>query len=138
MNADQMKEFVELCKHPAIAGKRGEWVMGDLVSHRDEIAPVSSINDDGVWVRSKYAVTNVFLDNDVAVWLPPVFDYQHPERGLWGMVDWQYVHTANYMTDDGDFWLYDKRGAGSNGEFSGPLPLVLVKTIIWQHERKEP
>ena len=129
MNADQMKEFVELCKHQAIAGKRGEWVGTDHAWWEDTGKPETCYAD---------APTDQAISGQLAVWLPPVYNYQNPERGLWGMVDWQYVHTADYMTNDGDFWLYDKRGTGEDGEFSGPLPLVLAKAIIWQHERTKP
>ena len=123
MNADQMKEFVELCKHPAIAGRRGEWVGTDHAWWEDTGRPETCYAD---------APTDQAISGQLAVWLPPVYDYQHPERSLCGMVDWTKWHSG---ADLRGHYAMTWEGKGAVA-ICDPLPIALAKAIIWQHERR--
>ncbi len=157
MNADQMKEFVKLCKHPAIAGKQGrstcnedseewerDWFEGDHFWYQGEIRTIISNNGVSLsfsppHIRRYMAIpdcVHLTTKRSQVVWLPPVFDYQHPERGLWGMVDktsrvdilWQSNNTVKVEI----FNLWNQFCYS----ITGPLPIALAKAIIWQAERR--
>jgi len=122
---DWLPEFVELCKHPAIAGKKGALLCGDEVyHHRYGISIFCEFCDEGQ--REVY---------ESHIWLPKTEDREHPERGLWGMVDktsrvdilWQSNNTVKVEI----FNLWNQFCYS----ITGPLPIALAKAIIWQHER---
>lgn len=153
MNADQMKEFVKLCKHPAIAGKQGrstcnedseewerDWFEGDHFWYQGEIRTIISNNGVSLsfsppHIRRYMAIpdcVHLTTKRSQVVWLPPVFDYQHPERGLWGMVDWKSVNLYTHIT--GLVGIVDKKT--KYDIWAGSLPIALAKAIIWQAERR--
>ena len=135
MNADQMKEFVELCKHPAIAGKMGMAIQGDDILCSDGIIRTyKTIDVFGTIATNSYEVDQRISGKIVVI--PPIYDYQRPERGLWGMVDktsrvdilWQSNNTVKVeIFNPWNQFCYS---------ITGPLPLALAKAIIWQHERR--
>lgn len=119
MNADQMKELVKLCRHEAIAGKRGEIQFGDFAWY-PEIKRIGTLSP--------------YIEHNQFVWLPPVYDYQHPERGLWGMVEWDNATIINTVSNG----IVCVSTYGPVTQHFGPLPIALAKAVIWQSERKQP
>jgi hypothetical protein len=61
---------------------------------------------------------------------PPVFDPENPERGLWGMVDWNTWQLSNWygqivsirLIDDTEELIHDR------------LDIALIKAILKQEE----
>jgi hypothetical protein len=131
MNADQMREFVELCKHPAIAGRRGEWVGTDHAWWEDTGRPETCYAD---------APTDQAISGQLAVWLPPVYDYQHPERGLIGMLTKSGIFSMDLEWQPGliEGWRVSINWYKDIHQFTGATPAIaLAKAIIWQHERRK-
>lgn len=112
MTDERIKEFVELCKHPAIAGKMG-------------------------WSRSG----DVFGGDNAEVWLPLSVNDWHPERGLIGMLTGSGINSMDLEWQPGliDGWRVSINWYTDIHQFTGATPgIALAKAIIWQHERKEP
>jgi hypothetical protein len=136
MTTEQLREFVELCKHPAIAGKRGEWVGTDHAWWEDTGKPETCYAD---------APTDQAILGQLAVWLPPVYDYQHPERGLWGMVnavekylcepDFEKRGLFTFKSKRFRFTIRERDGEEVKNFYGSSAPIALAKAIIWQHER---
>jgi len=137
MNADQMREFVELCKHPAIAGKREGWMVGDLLYNKSTDTILIYGNAGNAREQSIFIKMQDLKNCNT--WLPPVCDYQHPERGLWGMVDWLNWELETLFSVEIAPVVIDTRQV-SNIPLpeAMPLPIALAKAIIWQHERTNP
>jgi len=128
MNADQMKELVELCKHQAIAGRRGYWRATDLVvwdETHDMIEPL--LHGAPTPLGEKYCT-----------WIPHAFDCQRPERSLWGMIGGDYLE-KKIIREEREIVrviLVHKRMVSDTIFRESVLPIALAKAIIWQHERR--
>ena len=66
--------MLNLYRNPAIQNKRGEWQIGDAFT----------ITGNCIL----YVTENTIVPKE-AVWLALTIDDRNPERGLWGMVDWE-------------------------------------------------
>lgn len=68
-----LDELISIVNHPAIQGRRGEWLPGDRY-----------------WIKSYHLFSLIVFDPEQipnhAIWLPPFSDPIQPERGLMGMV----------------------------------------------------
>lgn len=79
---NHLPKLIELCRHPSIQGRRGKWQDADTYAIES----------------GKWAVENHHTDHHSAItrhqqgwepiWLPPLSDPIQPERGLWGMINW--------------------------------------------------
>lgn len=143
MNADQMKEFVELCRKiadPDWEPQPGELIGthfgGLLVTYKKRAERSVTGAVIGHIVTNEHGIDIRFDDDhfrETFVRIPPVYDYQHPERGLWGMVDWSDWY-SNVLADGAFLLSWEGRGTK---QISDILPIALAKAIIWQEERKE-
>lgn len=66
---------------------------------------------------------------------PPVYDPEHPERSLWGMVDWNVglPQPSFFSNEPLQVDLLGRVYTG-NGKWDD-LDIALLKAIIWQMER---
>lgn len=138
MNADQMKEFVELCKHPAIAGKMGMAIQGDDILCSDGIIRTCKTIDAFGTIATNADGIDQRIYGEISI-IPKTFDYQYPERGLWGMVDWARWNVESVFSATITPVIIDARDE-KKAPFPTPLslPIALAKAIIWQHERRRP
>jgi hypothetical protein len=63
-------------------------------------------------------------ENHKALYIPKVYDWQNPERGLWEMIDW--TKLDGYITHKGDIYFQD-------GESDDTDPFTaLLKALVQQ------
>ena len=122
MILEQLKEFIELCQHPAIKEKFDGWRIGDE------------------WVDKIGGRNYTHYENDVfglppipkdVIWLPPVFSYTDSSRSLWAWVDWELFGLATH--EDGLTTVYSPK---SNFQYTGPFFIALAKAVIWKYEQE--
>jgi hypothetical protein len=67
---------------------------------------------------------------DVALWLPPVFGPENPERCLWGMVDWKIFDVGGVRSKDNFIFLLDE----VRTYYPDCLDIALIRAILKQEE----
>ena len=111
-------EQIDLLKRlqPFFKEKMGEWQLGDNFYSGDATAIVVNIKATGAWDKeerlySRYYDEHNFLASDSMSYankhflrIPKAIDWQNPERGLWGMIDWGKQHGE--IMPDGDVWIF--------------------------------
>jgi hypothetical protein len=119
MTDTELKYFVAL--QPKIREAMGEWQEGDWASCPKIGQGVKPFPIGG---RSNSCPTCSFL--------PLPIDPRNPERGLWGMVDWDLFSTLTPR--DGEWYVFgmnDRRTKGFCSEWCTPT-LALLKALAWQ------
>ena len=114
------KEYIRLCSIPAVQEKIRERMGGPI---------------PGDWLLSKEGkpVLVVTCSNNTGlIRLPQVHDWQNPERGLWGMVDWKKY--AGDIQDNGEISIIE-----IDGDFSirAAPELALLRACMHQWEIEE-
>ena len=97
------KRLADLCAPDFIQKHRGEWRIGDMYYYPRQ---AETEGHNGIrFINAGYGegYNKEPCCPDVAIWLPRAIDPFHPERGLWGMVDWEKFDlfkslTANIFT----------------------------------------
>jgi hypothetical protein len=75
--------------------KMGEWIAGDMFVHENRTGFIESIAGDTIklhllWNGLSSGSRVIYKRNwDELLRIPKSIDWQNPERGLWGMVDWK-------------------------------------------------
>ena len=111
------QEFVELCRHPAIADRAVSSPLSLCwCEHCQKVEPFHDSE----------------CNTENAVVLPPVFDIQHPERSFDGMLE-------SYELVKWKRGYYVIASIGTRlVRFDGATPgIALAKAVIWQAERRE-
>ena len=83
------KRLADLCAPDFIQKHRGEWRIGDMYYYPRQ---AETEGHNGIrFINAGYGegYNKEPCCPDVAIWLPRAIDPFHPERGLWGMVDWE-------------------------------------------------
>jgi len=57
--------------------------------------------------------------------IPKPIDWQNPERGLWGMVDWEKWNIENTRSDDGSVLVFQKMSIGGKQVITDPFTALL-------------
>lgn len=115
-----LDELIALVSHPAIQGRRGEWLPGDRY-----------------WIKSYHLFSLIVFDPEQipnhAIWLPPLSDPIQPERGLLGFlkgllsIDYKGGNLGYYVWVIADDLMR---------HFDGPTPEIAVaKAIVAQEEK---
>jgi len=117
-----LDELISIVNHPAIQGRRGEWLPGDRY-----------------WIKSYHLFSLIVFDPEQipnhAIWLPPLSDPIQPERGLWGMINW---NRWNMYVFPDRVCMYDHKKGNNNIEIVGPTPEIAVcKAIVAQSEEEK-
>jgi len=133
-----LNELIELCRHPCIQGRRGEWREGDRFTIDGETYTIGdyTIAGDGL-MAGDVRVYYYFIWDDMirATWLPPLSDPIQPERGLWGMINW---NRWNMYVFPDRVCMYDHKKGNNNIEIVGPTPEIAVcKAIVAQSEEEK-
>ena len=124
-----LDELISLCRHPKIQGRRGEWAMHD----RSWCNKWKKVPDEYPCVIcSACQDSNSCPDR---LWLPPLSDPIQPERGLWGMINW---NRWNMYVFPDRVCMYDHKKGNNNIEIVGPTPEIAVcKAIVAQSEEEK-
>lgn len=112
-----LDELIELCMHPKIQGRRGEWQVGDLF-----------YSIEGDEILRAYFCPGYPLDTSPAdgdVWLPPLSDPLRPERGLLGMLS-EFLLAIRKLENG---WICIAVLEEATG-FDGPTPEIAVAKAI--------
>lgn len=88
------------------------------------------------WRRESIGYRVVCIKNDV-IRIPPVYDPEHPERSLWGMVDWCSIELRSLY--EGNASIFGKDYSNifpkiRKIDYEVPLDIALLKAIIWRVE----
>ncbi len=124
MTPDQLNEFVALCQHPAIAGRRGEWQWYDAYYDPEDERPIDEITPGQVRM---FRAGGDGIDH--LIWLPSVYSYTDPSRCLWAWVDWE--NWGIQVNKSGTAII-----SSPDGIYIDPLPIALAKAVIWQYEQE--
>lgn len=86
-----LDELISLVKHPAIQGRRGEWLPGDCcydpLTQSVGYYVGEYANSGGMTYTISYEHCLVYAESmDKYIWIPKLSDPIHPERGLIGML----------------------------------------------------
>ncbi len=103
-----------------IREKMGKWEVGDLYYNPE--------------IRRSLTVSMMWWSPCIeALYIPDCIsrDSERPERGLWGMIDWNELHL--FVTEEGTLWIRDKDG--STVAYNTPR-LALLRALEWQIGRK--
>lgn len=133
-----LDELIELCRHPAIQERRGEWQEGDRFCIDGEIYTIGdyTIAGDGM-MAGDVGVYYYWDDMIRAIWVPPLSDPLRPERSLIGMINRFY--DLHYSWRTGKFtcnhWHSGDGGDDCFLSYYGPTPEIAVaKAVIAQEE----
>lgn len=118
MTPIELELFTKL--QPQLLERKGEWKVGDSAFNKEtkSFYIYRERLDNVHYFLTESANEHEYLTNelDQFIWLPRFVDLDQPERGLWGMLDWNKwrVRTATaekgslmiYLKDD-QYYLYD-------------------------------
>ncbi len=174
--ANILKLFAGLCRHEAISRMRGNWQMGDRLYHkRQEWFVLGASETNGKKVLQVTKVGKVHLKEiedtpdgeEAVVWLPHVYEFFAPERGLWGMIPGNSIAGLQVKSLDeivlrgGGSGLFGRKRPltpwdvpegegmvniapgwlheswGRIHEYHAPLPIALAETVIWYWEGQQ-
>jgi hypothetical protein len=116
-----IKEYIRLCSIPAV---------------QEKIREGMGIEENNICFCGLSKENHGFIeDHDYAgsqtpnIIIPQPIDSQNPERGLWGMVDWNKVEC--FTGYDGEITIA-KRGSGEHISHQLPPELALLRALMWQ------
>lgn len=120
---NHLPELIELCRHPSIQSRRGEWRKGDQWAC-EHITIYEGYVD---WDRD----ANKWTPHCVkSIWIPKLSDSIQPKRGLTDLLSERW-ELKQHM--DGGFVLRTITGRVS----TGPTPeIAVMKAVIAQEEEK--
>jgi len=116
------------------AKKMGPWQVGDWFVYGDQLYLIiesykghyQTVTEDG----KKMGFDTPSIDNGLRLPLP--IDPRNPERGLWGMVDWNEWHLE--PQDQDSVILYGINKNCDAAEFLGTPELALLKALAAQEK----
>jgi hypothetical protein len=125
--------MIKLYSLKYIQDKWGRWQVGDHFVYRGkEYIMYFGEPDSLSCVSVKGQLTTFYkIQESEFIWLPLPINHINPERGLWGMVDWD-RYSDKFISPDGQYLVMQRRGESLHNLVDHPTKALL--RAIWAQQ----